>query len=120
VYADIDLELRLGELGFRLVYNPKARAEHLHQPKLDEWKSRMAATAEEEHMFISHHPGQPAYFHDLFEVIRRREPVGAPRTGLLPLVPGWMPLLGKPIRENADLWFRQQLGRPFLDAWDRL
>src|SRR5207249_53027 len=27
VYADIDLGLRLGELGFRSVYNPKARAE---------------------------------------------------------------------------------------------
>ena len=22
--------------------------------------------------------------------------------------------------ENADVWFRQQLGREFLDAWDRL
>lgn len=119
LYEDIDIGLRMAELGFRLLYNPKARAEHLHQPRLEDWQKRMAATAHAERTWVARHAGQSPYFKELFEpALARPEHRGRRGRALLPWVPRWVPLAGRRIWDNADVYFRQQLGRPFMDAWN--
>ena len=118
LYEDIDLGLRLAEQGFRLLYNRGARAEHLHRPQLADWRRRMAATAAAERAFVARHPGERAYFHELFEAVRWHAPLRGWRGRLLAWVPRRTPLIGEAIWQNADVYFRQQLGGPFLEAWD--
>jgi GT2 family glycosyltransferase len=118
-YEDIDLGLRLFEAGFRLIYEPAARAEHFHQPDLEAWKRRMVTQAQAERAWIERYPDERPYFHDLFaDAVRRPELRGRRGKLLMRRVPRWMPLIGKSVWENADLHFRQQLGRPFMDAWE--
>jgi GT2 family glycosyltransferase len=120
IYEDIDLGIRLFEHGFRLVYNERATAEHLHQPRLEEWRVRMARTAPVERRWIERHPGQRPYFHDRFADALRRPPVrGRKGRLLMGLIPRSMPVVGERIWANGDLYFRQQLGKPFMDAWNR-
>jgi GT2 family glycosyltransferase len=118
-YEDIDLGLRLFEHGFRLLYNRSADAEHLHQPRLEEWQKRMARTAGVERRWIERYPDERPYFHDLFADAVRRPPVrGRKGRALMGVVPRSMPVVGEWIWANGDLYFRQQLGRPFMDAWN--
>jgi GT2 family glycosyltransferase len=118
LYEDIDLGMRLFALGFRLYYNERARAEHLHEPRLDDWRRRIAAIAHAERQWIARHPEERPYFHDRFADALARPPARGRRGRLLlPWVPRRTPLLGRRVWENADLYFRQQLGRAFMDAW---
>lgn len=120
LYEDIDLGIRLFEDGFRLIYDRDAAGEHLHDPQLERWKARMAIQARAERSWIRHHPGEQPYFHTRFTDALRRPAVNG-RLGrvLLPYVPRTTPLIGPRIWARADLYFRQQLGRPFVDAWDQ-
>ncbi|MFL5895586.1 MAG: glycosyltransferase family 2 protein, partial [Thermoleophilaceae bacterium] len=59
---DIELGRRLHDLGLRLLYNPAARAEHLHEPTLESWRRRMAVAARAEHRLHEKHPDIPPYF----------------------------------------------------------
>jgi GT2 family glycosyltransferase len=119
-YEDIDLGLRLFAAGFRLVYERAARAEHYHQPDLEAWKRRMVTQAQAERAWIERYPGERPYFRDLFaDAVRRPELRGRRGQMLMRIVPRWMPGVGKSVWENADLYFMQQLGRPFMEAWER-
>src|SRR5205085_8456418 len=41
LYEDLDVALRMHRSeGLRLLYEPRARAEHLHAPDLDSWRRR--------------------------------------------------------------------------------
>jgi GT2 family glycosyltransferase len=117
LYEDLDLGRRLSELGFRLLYNPGARGEHLHRTGVDEWRARMAATARAERRWVRAYPDMPAWFHDLFAAAERR-----PRVPRLPAraaaaIPPRVPLVGPLAAAVADLHFRQQLAPSFLEAW---
>jgi GT2 family glycosyltransferase len=119
LYEDIDLGLRLAEHGFRLLYNEHATAEHLHQPRIEDWRVRMAGTAQAERRWIERHPDQRPYFHDRFADALRRPPVrGRKGRLLMRVIPRSTPIVGEVIWANGDLYFRQQLGRPFMDAWN--
>ncbi len=119
-YEDIDLGLRLFEHGFRLLYNADADAEHLHQPTLEQYQHRMTLIAPAERQWAELYPDHPPYFHDLFtEALRRPELRGRRGKLLMRVVPRSAPFIGKSVWENADLYFRQQLGKPFMEAWER-
>ena len=117
LYEDLDVGYRLGMLGFELLYNRQAAAEHFHPVRLEEWKARMAATAAAERRWVALHPELPAYFHDKFvDAAGRRRSRGVGRFAL-----GWLPrsvpVLGPRAWHSADIYYRQQLGPSFLDAW---
>jgi GT2 family glycosyltransferase len=119
LYEDIDLGVRLAEHGFRLLYNEQAAAEHLHQPRLEDWRARMARIAQAERRWIERHPDQRPYFRDRFADALSRPPVrGRKGRLLMSVVPRSTPVVGESIWANGDLYFRQQLGKPFMDAWD--
>ena len=120
-YEDIDLGLRLfaGD-GFRLIYDREASAEHLHEPDLDRWKARMLTQARAEREWIRRYPDEQPYFYNRFsDALRHPSARGRIGTALLPYVPRSMPIVGEWVWRRADLFFRQQLGGPFVEAWDQ-
>jgi GT2 family glycosyltransferase len=120
LYEDIDLGVRLFEQGFRLIYAPDASAEHLHEPSLERWQARMPIQAAAERAWVARHPGEEPYFYTRFRAALERPPSrGRLGRALLPYVPRSAPLVGDSIWRRADLYFRQQLGRPFVAAWDQ-
>ncbi len=120
LYEDIDLGVRLFEHGFRLIYDRDARAEHLHEVTLERWQERMVIQARAERAWVLAHPGEEAYFHTRFSEALRHPPArGRLGRALLPHVPRSTPLIGERVWRRADLHFRQQLGRPFTEAWDQ-
>lgn len=116
-YEDLDLALRMDRLGFRLLYNRKAVAEHLHAMDLDFWRRRVARVAISERSFVRLHPGTRPYFHDLFSAAAARPAMRGRAVRLARWVPPGVPWLGGQVWSRADLWFRQQLAPHFLDAW---
>jgi GT2 family glycosyltransferase len=120
LYEDIDLGIRLFDNGFRLIYDRDAGAEHLHEVTLERWKQRMTIQARAERNWIANHPGEEPYFYTRFSEALKHPPArGRLGKALLPHVSRNTPLIGDPIWKRADLYFRQQLGRPFVDAWDQ-
>jgi GT2 family glycosyltransferase len=120
LYEDIDLGIRLFEQGFRLIYDKDATAEHLHDVTLERWKERMATQARAERAWIRHRPGEEPYFYTRFSAALKHPPArGRIGRALLPFVTRDTPLIGERVWQRADLYFRQQLGRPFVEAWDQ-
>ncbi len=117
-YEDLDLALRMHRRdGFRLLYNRGAAAQHLHAMDLDFWKGRVERIAASEREFVRKHPDVPAYFHDLFTRAAAAPAVGPAGDRLAWLVPRRIPLVGPFVWARADLFYRQQLAKPFLAAW---
>ena len=120
LYEDIDLGVRLFEKGFRLLYNADAVGEHLHQPQLEQWKSRMGKIAQAERRWIEAHPDESPYFHDRFSSALDCPPANGRRGRLLMhRIPRDFPVIGRRIWENGDLYFRQQLAPAFMEAWEK-
>jgi GT2 family glycosyltransferase len=119
LYEDLDLGYRLNERGFRLLYNRRATAEHLHPTTIDEWRGRMAATATAERNWVRHHPELPAYFHDLLAEAARAPPSNGRAARLLRWIPPTTPVIGRPVWVRGDTYYRQQLAPAFLDQWKR-
>jgi GT2 family glycosyltransferase len=120
LYEDIDLGVRLFDQGFRLIYDKDAAAEHLHEVTLERWKSRMPIQARAEREWIRRHPGEEPYFYTRFSAALQQPPArGRIGRALLAYVPRSTPVIGERVWRRADLYFRQQLGRPFVDAWDQ-
>jgi GT2 family glycosyltransferase len=119
LYEDLDLGYRLDQRGFRLLYNRRADAEHLHPTTLDEWRRRMSATATAERRWVGHHPDMPAYFHDRFAEAADMPSSRGRTAPLLRWIGPGLPWIGRGIWKMADIYYRQQLGRAFLEQWER-
>ena len=117
-YEDSELALRMSELGFRLLYNRAAVAEHLHPMDLEFWKRRVARIAVSERAFVRMHPEVPPYFYDMFSAAASERPAKGRGERLARLVPRGAPLIGERVWSSMDAVYRQALARPFLDAWD--
>jgi glycosyltransferase involved in cell wall biosynthesis len=117
-YEDLDLALRMHRRGgFRLLYNRAASAEHVHPMDLDFWKQRVARIALSERRFVEMHPEIPAYFYDLFAAAAARPRVAPYGDRLARFVPRRLPLVGPYVWSRADIFYRQALAGPFLEAW---
>ena len=118
MYEDTDLGFRLGEAGFRLLYNAHARAQHVHLPRLEDWKRRMNAAAPAERRCVELHPEMEPYFERLFRSAAAQPPPARARmaVALAGRLPGRLPWLGPRLWRRADLHFRQQLAPSFLSA----
>jgi GT2 family glycosyltransferase len=118
-YEDLDLALRMHQnSGFRLLYNRRASAEHLHPMDLDFWTQRVRRIAVSEREFVALHPEVPAYFHELFADAAARPPMPALIERLARFVPRRVPLIGARVWYRLDLFYRQALAPAFLEAWE--
>ena len=119
LYEDLDLGYRLGERGFRLLFNRAAEAEHLHPTTIEEWRGRMAATATAERAWVEHRPEMPAYFHDRLAEAAKLPPARGTGRRLLRWIPRRTPVLGPLVWGSADAYYRQRLAPAFLEQWER-
>ena len=118
-YEDTDLGYRLAKQGMRLLYNPRARAEHLHAPTLQEWAQRMRTIAKAERQWIAKHPEQKPYFEPRLREATRLPPARARLARAFALsIPRWFPVLGWRVWWHIDMHFRQQLAPHFFAVWD--
>ena len=116
---DLDLAYRLHrELGFELLYEPAAVAEHLHEMDLDFWRRRVRRIAVAERTFSEVHPDVEPYFHRLFSHAASKPPARGRGRALIRLLPRGFPILGPLAWNSADLYFAQALAPEFLDAWE--
>ncbi len=116
-YEDLDLARRMEPLGFRLLYNRAAVAEHLHEMDLDFWRRRVARIAISERAFVKLHPDVPPYFFDMFTAAAAAPPARERGVRLARRVPRSLPWLGPRVWGSADAFYRQALSGPFLAAW---
>ncbi|MDQ3936869.1 MAG: glycosyltransferase, partial [Actinomycetota bacterium] len=116
---DLDLALRMSREGFRLLYNPDARAEHLHAMDLEMWRRRVVRLAVAERRFLAMHPGDARpYFHELFTEAAAMPRLRGRSVTAARFVPRGLPVIGHYVWSRADIVFRQELAGPFLEAWE--
>lgn len=119
-YEDLDLALRMRELGFRLLYNRAATAEHLHPMDLSFWKRRVTRIARSEWAFVQLHPEFRPYFYEMFAAAAAEPPARRFGERLARYVPASVPWLGARVWGRADALYRQALAGPFLEAWRQI
>jgi GT2 family glycosyltransferase len=117
-YEDLDLAYRMSRIGFRLLYNRSAVAEHLHPMDLDFWRTRVRRIAIAERQFTRLHPELDPYFHRLFSDAAAQPPGRGRGARFAALVPRQTPWIGPRVWASADLAFRQALAPDFLEAWN--
>ena len=117
-YEDLDIGYRMHAHGFRLLFNPRAVAEHLHEMTLESLVARAPRMAASERAFCAKHPEIPPYFLELFRAAAAAPPARGRLAHLAPLVPPGAPVLGRRVWESVDARFRQALAPHFLRAWD--
>ena len=116
-YEDLDLAYRMHSQGFRLLYNRRASAEHLHAMTPEGWEDRMRKVAASERQFVNLHPEIPAYFKDIFASAVDAPPARGRGVHLARFVPPWFPWLGPRVWGSVDTYYRQLLAPSFLEGW---
>lgn len=117
-YEDLDFGYRASKLGLRLLYNRRARVEHLREFDLEFYKRRVRRTARAELEFVRKHPEIEPYFFRMFSHAARLHRVRGRGRHLIRWVPRGFPLIGERAWRSADLFFRQELAPDFLEAWE--
>ncbi len=118
-YEDMDLAKRLEPLGFRLLYNRAARAEHLHPVTIEEWRGTVARIAASERRFVRRYPDVEPYYYRVLTRPGTISPVWRRAAVLAGIVPPAFPWLGPRVWAGAKASYRRQLAAPFLAAWDQ-
>ena len=116
-YEDIELGYRLATHGFRLLYNRRARAEHLHQVTLESTKERMRFNARGEQRMVAKHPQLEPTLHNRM-VRAAATPARGRLAGLVGFVPPWLPILGRRVWRSAEQRWLSELAPEFLSAWE--
>jgi GT2 family glycosyltransferase len=118
LFEDIELAHRLAERGFRLLYNRRAWAEHLHETTVDAWKGRMAIAGAAEHNFVqTHADAEPRLYEQMTEVMAVA-PAHGRAAKLVGIIPRWVPIIGPIVWRSAEQQWMEQLAPPFLKAWE--
>lgn len=118
MYQDTEMAYRLHRMGMRIMYNPAARAEHLHSPTVNEWRERVRRIGAAERRFIEKHPDAPALHRKRYEAaLEAPHRRGVPGI-LFPLIPEWLPYFGSRAARRVDEWNWQRFAPDFFDGWD--
>jgi glycosyltransferase involved in cell wall biosynthesis len=117
-YEDLDLAYRMFKLGFRLLYNPRASAEHLHATTLEQYKTRIAGIAPAELRFVRKYPEVRPFYYDTFADAIRIPPARGRSARLARFVQKGVPLLGPLVWRSLDHSYKQALAPTFLEAWE--
>jgi hypothetical protein len=117
LYEDIDIGLRLAKIGMELLFQPQARALHLHAYDWESVCRRLEQAARSEKLMMAKHAGfQPFFYNRVVAAIsgpteRNYWPALADR------LPSWTGRMQRLARRHADRWYYQRLASRFLDAW---
>jgi hypothetical protein len=86
---------------------------------LESYRQRMPEQAKAERAFVARYPDAAAYFHDKFTDATQQPPANPLSPLLANVIPREMGAIGERIWTSTDLYFRQQLAKPFLEAWEK-
>jgi GT2 family glycosyltransferase len=117
-YEDLDIAYRMSQRGFRLLYDARAAAEHLHPMDVELWRRRMRRVAFAEREFVRLHPEIEPYFHRMLSQAASVPQARGRGIVLARWVPRWIPWLGPRVWTSVDLAYKQALAPDFLEAWD--
>jgi GT2 family glycosyltransferase len=117
-YEDTDWAYRASQLGFTLMYNPRAVVDHLRPMTLDFWTRRARRVAFAERTFSRLHPELPPWWHTRFSEAAAMPLARGRGIRLAPYVPPWVPWLGPRVWYSVDIAYRQALAPHFLAAWE--
>ena len=117
-YEDLDLARRLHDaLGLTVVLRRAAWAEHLHRPRLEEWRTRVARIAVCERRFVELHPDVRPYFHDRFRAAMAGPAPRGRGARLARWIGPGVPWIGPRVWASVDARYTRELAPPFLEAW---
>ena len=118
-YEDLDWGYRANTHGLRVLYNRGAVVDHLrHDATLQAWKRKMRRIAFSERQFTALHPDVEPWFFQRFTWASQVPEAKGRGRRLTGLVRPDLPLLGHPIWNSTDLYYKQQLAPYFLEAWE--
>ena len=120
LYEDIDIAYRMHAHGFRLLFNPRAAVEHLHEMTIESVRARVPLMAASERAFCAKHPEIPPYFLTLFREAAAAPPARGRLAWLASVVPPEAPVLGPRVWGATEARFRQALAPDFLRAWEEI
>ena len=118
LFEDIELAHRLSGLGFRLLYNRRAEAEHLHEATVESWKARMREAAWAEHRLVRLHPDAQPRLRERMSAAAATAPSRGRAARFVGLVPPWAPLIGPLVWRSAEQQWLEELAPGFLEAWN--
>jgi GT2 family glycosyltransferase len=117
-YEDLDFAYRAHDKGMMLWYQPGALGQHLHHYDLERLKRRYASHAVGERLMWRKHPWFEPFFAARVEGAASRPPVSP----VWPVVAGRVPArfvrLDSRSREQASVWFNQQVADSFRSGWE--
>jgi GT2 family glycosyltransferase len=117
-YEDLDLGWRLGQLGLRLLYEPRARAQHLHGYDDDTLSRRFEGIARGERMMAEKHSWFTPFFAGRVREAqsqRRASPLWARIVDKIPEGHGGLRRLAE---RRANAWYHQRVASRFMGAWE--
>src|SRR5262249_55014660 len=113
-YEDIDLGMRLNDLGLVLRYEPGARALHDHQYTIAGLKRRFATVAAGEWMMIQKHPDFQAFFTPRIQQAEASPQASALWQRIVDRVPERAHRLKERARSRANIWYLQRVADAYL------
>lgn len=116
-YEDLELAFRLDEAGMVLLYEPRARARHLHHYDLGTVARRFEGIATGEWELARKRPEfEPFFLRRVHRAMGR--PTASPVWPLLvDRIPASLPRLRRRAEDRANAWYHQQVGPGFLQRW---
>lgn len=116
-YEDLDLGWRLGQLGLRLLYEPQARADHLHRYDWEAVVRRYESRAGAERLMAQKHSWFEPWFFRQMLAAQDQPRASKLWSVIVDLVPSGAPRLRAKFERRADRYYRQRLAEPFMTAW---
>ena len=118
LYEDLDIAYRMQAHGFRLLFNPRATGEHLHEMTIEDLRARVPLLAASERAFCAKHPEIPPYFLEMFRQAAAAPPARGRLSWLAPVVPPEVPVIGRRVWDTVESRFKQALAPNYLRAWE--
>jgi GT2 family glycosyltransferase len=115
-YEDLDCGWRLGERGMRLLYEPGARALHLHEYDWSRLVQRWESRAGAEQLMAAKHAWFEPWFAARIRAAARDAPVSKVWPLVVDVVPRRLTRLRRGAESRADRWYLQHLAPAFLRA----
>jgi GT2 family glycosyltransferase len=116
-YEDLDMAWRMKERGLRVLYEPRAVAEHLHTYDWDAVRRRYESRGRAERLMASKHDWFEPWFRGQMERAEREPPASR----LWTLVVDWTPVrpgrVRRAVERRANRHYLQRLAPSFFAAW---
>ena len=118
-YEDLDMAWRMNERGVRVLYEPRAVAEHRHAYDWDAVRGRYESRGAAERLMASKHDWFEPWFRGQMEQAQREPPASRLWTLVVDLTPARPGRVRRAVERRANRHYLQRLAPHFLRAWER-